>query len=250
MASEAHRLVPQALRIAREWMAACVHCKDGAFKQLMLFREVAHNASDKIYRAIARSYEGEERVLPILRPYEYVGMTRFVDFDTTKPTYTTRADKCHISHVAADTDSWEQKMAKVLEDMPEVECYVKNQNLGFTIPYTIDGVQKDYYPDFIEILKRPLSANESWRGEGDGGWGALDPRPSTLLHLVLEIAGHRKTDKIAKVETAKTLWVPAVNNHGGLGEWAFAEISDPWDCVEQIRETTHLSGRSVVHAQP
>jgi type III restriction enzyme len=26
-----------------------------------------------------------------------------------------------------------------------------------------------------------------------------------------------------------TLWVPAVNNHGGFGRWAFVEVTDPWD---------------------
>ncbi len=38
-----------------------------------------------------------------------------------------------------------------------------------------------------------------------------------------------RKDKEAKVATAKTMWVPAVNNHGGLGEWRFTEVTDPWD---------------------
>ncbi len=41
---------------------------------------------------------------------------RYVDFDTTKPVYATDPTKCHVSHVVADTESWEQKMAQVLED--------------------------------------------------------------------------------------------------------------------------------------
>jgi hypothetical protein len=28
------------------------------------------------------------------------------------------------------------------------------------------------------------------------------------------------------VSTAPTLWVPAVNNHGGFGGWAFVEVAD------------------------
>jgi hypothetical protein len=39
-----------------------------------------------------------------------------------------RLDLYNISHVVADTESWEQKMAQVLEDMPEVVCYVKLQS--------------------------------------------------------------------------------------------------------------------------
>ena len=33
--------------------------------------------------------------------------------------------------------------------MEEVLCYVKNQGLGFAIPYTIDGQEHGYIPDFI-----------------------------------------------------------------------------------------------------
>ena len=35
--------------------------------------------------------------------------------------------------------------------------------------------------------------------------------------------------------TARTLWVPAVNNHGAFGRWAFNEIADPWDAQSAIR---------------
>ena len=66
----------------------------------------------------------------------------------------TDPDKCHISHVVCDTDSWEQKMAQTLEDMPEVVHYVKNHNLGFFIPYTFNGEEHRYIPDFI-VRVRP-----------------------------------------------------------------------------------------------
>ena len=35
--------------------------------------------------------------------------------------------------------------------------------------------------------------------------------------------------------TARTLWVPAVNNHGAFGRWGFIEIADPWDAESAIR---------------
>ena len=44
-----------------------------------------------------------------------------------------------------------------------------------------------------------------------------------------------RKDKVAKVATARTLWVPAVNYHGGFGRWAFIEIGDPWDAQNLIR---------------
>ncbi len=37
------------------------------------------------------------------------------------------------------------------------------------------------------------------------------------------VSGQKK-EKDAKVQTAKTMWVPAVNNLGTFGRWAFLEI--------------------------
>lgn len=29
--------------------------------------------------------------------------------------------------------------------------------------------------------------------------------------------------------------MPAVNNHGGCGRWAFVEVTDPWDAEGTLR---------------
>jgi type III restriction enzyme len=116
----------------------------------------------------------------------------------------------------ADTESWEQKMAQALEEMPEVLCYVKNHNLGFLIPYTISGDQRNYMPDFLVRV--------------DDGRGKDDP-----LNLIIEVSGERDADKAAKVATARNLWVPAVNSAGTWGRWDIIEIADPWDAQNTIR---------------
>ncbi len=213
-------LFPQLLAITRRWLAECVTLKDNTFPQLLLLMEFAHDAADRIYQGIVASRDDSATLKPILRPYDTLGSTRYVDFDTTRPVYATREDKCHVSHVVADTGSWEQKTAETLEGMPEVLRYVKNDHLGFTIPYTLNGEEKNYIPDFVACL--------------DDGHGAEDP-----LQLVIEVTGEKKKDKAAKVATARTLWVPAVNNHGGFGRWAFVEIEDPWDAQNAIRGRIH-----------
>jgi type III restriction enzyme len=98
----------------------------------------------------------------------------------------------------------------------EVIRYVKNQNLGFAIPYTLGGEEKNYIPDFVVCM--------------DDGHGQDD-----LLNLILEVTGEKRKDKAAKVATARTLWIPAVNNHDGFGRWAFLEVADPWDTQNLIR---------------
>jgi type III restriction enzyme len=171
-------------------------------------------ASEKIYRSIVASNQGASKLKPILRTFETTGSTDYVDFDTTKPVFLTDENKSHVSHVVADTNTWEQKMASVLEEMPEVISYVKNQNLGFTIPYVLEGDERHYIPDFIARIR--LNNNE-------------------ILNLIIEVSGEKRKDKVAKVETARNLWVPSINNHGGYGVWEFVEITDPWDAKNLLR---------------
>jgi len=227
-------LFPQLLVISKRWLTECVTLKDNTFPQLLLLIEYAYDAADRIYKAIVASTDEPATLKPILRSYDSLGSTRYVDFDTTRPVFATRPDKCHISHVVADTESWEQKMAEAIEDMPEIIRYVKNHNLGFAIPYTLNGEEKNYIPDFIVCLND---------GNGD----------RDLLNLIIEVTGQNKKDKMAKVSTAMTLWVPAINNHGGFGRWAFIEITDPWDAQNLIRsfvkQFSNVVKKEVAHGQ-
>ena len=207
-------LFPQVLRIVKEWMKECVTLKDDTFVQLLLFIELAHDASDKVYNAIVQAAEGTPSLQPVLRSYDQVGSTRYVDFDTTRPTRLTHWQKCHVSHVPLDSD-WESVLAERLENIDGVHAYVKNQQLGFTIPYTLNGETHQYLPDYIVRID-----------DGNG--------PEDLLNLIIEVTGEKKKDKAAKVETARTYWVPAVNNHGGFGRWEFLEVTDPWDAGNTI----------------
>jgi type III restriction enzyme len=208
-------MFPQVLRISKQWLESCVVCQDDTFPQLLLLVEYAHDAADRIYGSMVRAQDGEQYLTPTLQAYDPLGSTDGVDFDTTRPVYETSPAKCHVSHVVLDS-GWEAKMAQTLEGMDEVERYVKNHNLGFQVPYTLEGVERNYVPDFIARV--------------NDGHGADD-----LLNLVIEVSGEKRKDKAAKVAAVRDLWVPAVNNHGGFGRWAFVEISDPYDAKSLIR---------------
>ncbi len=210
-------LFPQLLGIVRRWVAECVTLKDNAFVQLLRIQSFESDAIDRILSAIVASSGGEAIVKAVLRPYDSEGSTRYVDFNTTKTTFVTN-EKCHISHVVEDS-SWETKLAEVLEDMDEVVRYVKNQKLGFSIPYSLDGVQRGYYPDFIAVIDR----------------GIEEP-----VNLIIEVTGEHDREKDQKVRAARDLWLPAVNGHGGLGRWDFIEVMDPWDARNTIR--AHIEG--------
>jgi type III restriction enzyme len=217
-------LFPQLLRFSRRWLDECLDLRGNAFPQLLLLGKFAHRASECLYRALVASETGQKTLLPVLQPYNTVGSTRYVGFDTTRPTWQTDPNKCHVSHVVGDTESWEQAVAQALEQMPEVISYVKNDHLGFAIPYVLAGEEHSYVPDFIVRLKD----------------GHDDP-----LNLILEVSGERKPDKVVKVDTARNLWVPAINNHGAYGRWAFVEITDPYEAVKQIRSALASALREV-----
>ncbi len=210
-------LFPQLVRITQRWIDECVtpYLKDGAFPQMLLFAEYSHAAADRLHRAIVAGTRGEKRLVPTLRAYEPIGSTDDVRFETTKTCYETT--KSHLNLVPEDS-GWESKLADVLEHMPEVVAYAKNQGLNLKIPYTYEGRAANYVPDFLIRFRDPASTG-----------------PDDLLTLVLEVTGEAKKEKQAKVATAEHLWTVAVNNWGGLGRWAFLEVTDPWDAEHLIR---------------
>jgi type III restriction enzyme len=208
-------LFPRLVEISLSWMAECVTCQDHAFPQLLLLHEYRSDAAERIYHSIVRTAGGDRRLLAMLKPYDTVGSTEWVDFDTSKPVRQTDPDKCHVNYTVADS-RWEHVLDLTLEEIPEVLRYVKNQGLGFIIPYSLDGQPKAYYPDFLVDL--------------NDGRGSDDP-----LHLIIEVSGERDRAKQIKVDTARTLWIPAVNNAERFGRWRFVEVTDPYEGADIIR---------------
>ena len=224
-------LFPQVLRITRRWMEECVTYKYNMYPQYFQIGEIGRKAAFRIYQGILSAAQRNESrnsaednapkvFLPFFRDKNRTGSTEDVEFETTQPTWETRPDKCHISHVVADTESWEQKTAQALEQMDEVIAYVKNHNLDFQIPYVNhNGTNRQYVPDFIARIRKPSG-----------------PPGDNIVNLILETSGMGREDKVQKVNTVKNMWVPAVNNSDEFGEWTFLEITDPWDMQNTIRE--------------
>jgi type III restriction enzyme len=203
-------LFPQLLVIVRDWLGdpagdtPNVDYGDDTFPGLLVFGQKKNAVCEKIFKGILTASGGERRLRAELPEADFVGTTSGVAFDTVKDCWTTDPGKCHFNLVPQDSD-WETIVCSKLEEMDEVRAYVKNQGIGFRIPYTCDGRAGNYYADLIVKI--------------DDGCGIDD-----LLNLILEVSGQKKKEKHAKVQTAKTMWVPAVNNLGTFGRWAFLEI--------------------------
>ena len=204
---------PQMLRIAKRWMSRCVTYKGGTFPGLLLLAENADLATHRIlYESISKQDHKFAEVIPIFRQGERIGSTADVDFITTKEVFPT-GEKCHVNFVVLDGiggNLWEKAVAEALETLPSVAAYVKNDRLGFTIPYTMQGRSHEYVPDFLVRLKP--------RDEDD-----------PVRTLIVEVSGtlKRAAPTREKADTTRNLWVPAVNHHGGFGRWGHAELTNP-----------------------
>ena len=198
-------LFGQLKRITREWLEGgylrCIGTKEAQ----VLYPEIADMACNRIAAAITASMAGERPVKAVLNPYNPTGSTRFVNFTTSKTLrWKTDPRRCHVNWAICDSD-WEPQLCRVVEDHPRVRAYVKNQSLGFEVPYLLGSTPKRYLPDFIVQIDD----------------GHDDP-----LNLIVEIKGYRGEDAKEKATTMDAYWVPGVNNLGRYGRWAFAEFTN------------------------
>ncbi len=199
------QLFGQLKRIARQWLDNYLICKGGTYPAQLKYKMLADMACEKIVAGITRSHIGESPIKVMLDPYNPVGSTMHVNFNTSKTSrWQTDARRSHINWVILDSD-WEAEFCRVAESHPKVKAYVKNHNLGLEVPYRYGSSMRTYIPDFIVLVDD----------------GREDP-----LHLIVEIKGYRREDAKEKKATMETYWIPGVNNHQQYGRWAFAEFRD------------------------
>jgi type III restriction enzyme len=200
-------LFGQLKRIAREWIEVYLVCKGGTYPAQLKYKMLADMACERIVAGITRSDLGKRPIKAVLDPFNPVGSTAHVNFNTSKLSrWETDSRRCHINWVVLDSD-WEGEFCRVAESHPSVKAYVKNHSLGLEVPYRYGSETRKYLPDFIVLV--------------DDGHGEDD-----LLHLIVEIKGYRREDAKEKKNTMEVYWVPGVNNLKQHGRWAFAEFTE------------------------
>ena len=203
-------LFGQLKRITNEWIETCLVCKGGTYPAQLLYQELADMAANKITAGITAAHSDSRPIKAVLDPYNPTGSTRHVLFNTSRTRrWETDARRCHINWIVLDSD-WEAEFCRVAERHPQVRAYVKNHNLGLTVPYRYGSLTRTYLPDFVVLV--------------DDGHGDDD-----LLHLVVEIKGYRREDAKEKKSTMEKYWVPGVNQLGSYGRWAFIELTQAFE---------------------
>jgi type III restriction enzyme len=173
------------------------------FKKIIYFHDTK-KVVDHIRMGINPEKNTSEHIRPVFNYYNKFSSTKYVNGNTVKDVYPT--EKSHINYVVMDSD-WEGICAKALEEIETVECYVKNQFLGFAIPYVKDGKDHQYFTDFIVRVKN---------------------KDGTIKNLMIEISGMSK-DKAEKKWFVENRWLPAVNalkEKYEYPEWHFIEVAN------------------------
>ncbi len=110
------------------------------------------------------------------------------------------------TNIAVCDSDWEVAVAETLDRHPSVKRWIRNERLGWTIPYRHDGMPRNYEPDFIAVAALPSG--------GD-------------LNIVIEVKGlTRETDASKQIWTTQ-YWLPAVNAHpeyAHAGTWAYLYV--------------------------
>jgi type III restriction enzyme len=206
-------LFPQLVEISRRWLDSCVTTDPGVTVGYLLLAQARARAAEKVYRSIV-SYPGSRTglLLPVIRRFDSEGSSDEVRFVTRKVVMDPPPTKSPLNHVVLDGirgNSWEEALARLLEDDERVLSYVKNERLGFTIPYVHAGRSHDYIPDFLVRLVN--------RGE------------DVDRTLIVEVSGSRKSPgpTEAKATTARNQWCAAANHDGRWGRWGYVEVHNP-----------------------
>lgn len=195
------QLFPKVAFAAKRFLSEKLERKgDSRPCDVLLVGEYMKAATGSLIEAIkkgAATGTGEVAIIP--QGAAGRGSTLYVDFHTTKPIYP--VTRCHLNAMVADTKKWEQSAAFLLDSHPGVMRWVKNDRLGFTIPYRRRGLPSNYVPDFIVVTDR---------GE----------------NVIVEIKGRVDDDADAKSKAAQR-WVEAVNSLGDQGVWRYLLVEDP-----------------------
>ena len=204
-------LFPQLLGIVRDWLgdpdgdSPNVDYGDDTFPGLLLFGEKKHAVCEKITRAIIAASGGAQRLraeLPATDAARHHG-GRVVRH--RQGLLDDRPGEVPLQPRAAGQRLGDRSSARSSKRWTRCGPTPRTRASASASRTPATAGPGNYYPDLIVKL--------------DDGRGTAD-----LLNLVLEVSGQKKKEKDAKVQTAKTMWVPAVNNLGTFGRWAFLEI--------------------------
>ena len=206
-----HALVPQVLRIVQRYLA----------------EKVKPLPPNTLLDAFLSPYYGWiiERLFGAIRPDTEAGEAPEVpEIDEDRPLRTADISlftgrpvrevvRSHVNLAVFDTVTWEQSATYTLDQHPAVRSFVRNEGLGFTVPYLHDAKLSDYEPDFVARLE-----SEEER------------------YLIIETKGEDRQSLAEIKAQAARRWCAAVNAAGRFGRWDYLLAYRVADVVKHLDE--------------
>ena len=195
---------PDIKQIVEAWYNTQLEIRggDGSLEQKRLamlwdYKAVLANIMEGVHKANTN----QETISAVLNYYNPEGSTIHVFRPTNKTVWPTL--KSHVNYIIAEDNSWQQIAAQTLDAMECVVTWVRNQYLGFHIPYTVGDENKNYQPTFI-----------------------VKTKDVNLIVECEDFDGDKSGDKEAKRHYLKDYWIPAANNLKTYGQWDLLEVRD------------------------
>lgn len=161
------------LEVVQLYVARRVSARDG-----MLVADVGMyfwrmRALDSLENVVRDAKGARTRPVPIPGDPEVLDTRRMRRFHWTG----TLADgkKCHLGRVPCHTPL-EREFADFLDRAPDVVRYVKNERFGFSVTYYEAGRPRQYFPDFVVVVREKDGREVTWLAETKG-----EIRPNTAL---------------------------------------------------------------------
>jgi len=208
-----HVLFPKVAFAAKRFLSEKLDKKGGSHTcDVLLVGEYMQASIGSLLEAIKKgSTTASHEVAVIPQGASGRGSTLFVDFHTTKPIYP--VNHCHLNAMVADTKKWEQSAGFVIDTHPGIVKWVKNDRLGFFIPYRHKGLPSRYIPDYIVVT-------------------------DTAMNIIVEVKGQVTDEADAKAKAAQR-WVNGVNRLGGHGQWHYLLVTDPGALGKILNDLTY-----------
>lgn len=210
----AHVLFPQLLAIVQRFLVEKVRVYRADARMDVFLSPYYGWVVEELVEAIGpAAADGETPEIPRYESARPRGSTSDVDFWTSKSVRV--AIHSHLNYVVMDTSRWEQSATYYIDTDNHVAAFVKNQGLGFAIPYLHNGQAHDYIPDFIVRLHNGVQ-------------------------LILETKGF---DELAEVKVAAAQrWVDAVNAEGSFGVWRYEIVRNPNEVPSRLQKASTTNG--------
>ena len=193
-------LFRSAYRAVRDWAA---HPEVGCHPHYsaLAASEVIEDVSSRILDACDFGTLPAQRFARLARPVGLLDTGR-IDFETTLE-HIHETGRCELSHAACHSHNPELIVAGLLDQHPRVERWVRNFQLGWSIPYHMGGAWRRYEPDFVVRL--------------DGG-----------TNLIIECKGIVDDKAEATAQWTVDHWIPSVAGTAELPDdlrrWSYRVI--------------------------